>query len=290
MRNEEEKRRLNEYEELRQATERRIKTQGSRSETITTIQADFEKEKKALWDKMKDRVVSRGKQEWAARLQRADLTIEEWTDITVEENRAVAAVMWGENNEYEDPVAAESADETETVASSSTVTATPSKSSRGPQQWTPPDIPRVAELPASNANKNRTSVDAQWNGGDKTPPARRSPVLTQSNIGGGDPTPAKAVVNEWLAQNRSAEQAPKPRPRVVAPKLPTYTRLVPAGAKRELYGERISWAEDDATLLPTSHEVTEDEFYFDDTDVSPTRSRQRVWRLTMGLGRRRRRT
>jgi hypothetical protein len=277
MRNEEEAKRQREFEELRLATERRIKTQGSRSETITTIQADFEKEKKALWEKMKDRVVSRGKQEWAARLQRADLTMDQWTDITIEENRAVAAVMWGVDNEYEDSIIAEES-ETETES----VTPTPSRSSRGPQLWTPPDISKVAELPASNANSAIASSDVQGNSGDSTPAARRSPVLTQSKFGGSAPTPAKAVANEWKAQNKlSEQQAANPQPRVVAPKLQNHARVVPAGVKRELYQDVSSWPEDDATLLPTSHEVTEDERYFDDSDVSPLIVRNFEERLTI---------
>jgi len=263
MRNEEEAKRQKEFEELRLATERRIKTQGSRSETITMIQADFEREKKVLWDKMKDRVVSRGKQEWDARLQRADLTIEQWTDITTEENRAVAAVMWGVDNKYEDFITAEES-ETETES----VTPTPSTSSRGPQLlWTPPDIPKVAELPASNVNSAIVSSDVQGNGGDSTPAPRRSPILTQSKFGGSTPTPAKVVASEWKAQNKlSEQQAATSQPRVVAPKLQNHARVVPAGVKRELYQDVSSWPEDDATLLPTSHEVTEDERYFDDTD------------------------
>src|ERR1700691_1000761 len=79
VRNEEEAKRLKEYEELRRTTEWRIKSQGSHSDTITTIQADLEKENYALRDRLEDRVASRAKQEWAARLRRADLKMEQWT-------------------------------------------------------------------------------------------------------------------------------------------------------------------------------------------------------------------
>jgi hypothetical protein len=48
-----------------------------------------------------------------------------------------------------------------------------------------------------------------------------------------------------------------------------------------LYQDVSSWPEDDATLLPTSHEVTEDERYFDDTDVSPPIVRNFEERLTI---------
>jgi hypothetical protein len=236
MRDEEESRRKKEFEDLRQATERRIQTQGSRSDPVSTIQADFERENAVIWDEREYRIMSRGSQEWKLRLQRAGLKMEQWIDITEEENKEVAAVIWGTGNEYEEAsIASVSSDENETVASSASITPTPSLSSRGPQLWTPPEISRVAELPASNSNSNRGSLDEPRNNGDKTPPARRSPTLA-------------------------------PNSRVVIPKLRNNARVAPAHVVRE---SNMPWEDDDVTLLATSREVTEDESD-GNTDVSPS--------------------
>jgi hypothetical protein len=258
VKNEEEAKRQKEFEELQRATEWRIKTLGSHSDTITTIQADFEKERKAMTDRMKGRGASRAKEEWDARLQREDLKMEQWTDITLQENAAVAAVMWGVS-EYEDSIVAESFGEAETDTSSS-VTATPSMSSRGPQLWTPPYVSGVTELPAPSVNIARAPLDAQRNNDAKTLPSRRGPISSQTSAGRVATTAAKTVAEEWLAQNRSSERFSKPA------KLPTYSRVAPNNAKSGPY-KRTSWADDEATLLAPSHDVTDNEFYHD-TDVS----------------------
>lgn len=247
MRSEEEARKRRELEELKKTNQWRIKTQGSHSDTITTIEADFEKERKALRDRMKTRVESRAKEEWDLRLRQANLKMEQWTDITQEENAAVAAVMWGVTNEYEDSIIVDASEEAEIDTSSSSITPTPSMSSRGPQLWTPPDISQAAELPATHAYSTRPSSDGQQNDGDKTPTARWIPYSAQSNAGQTATTPAKTLAEEWWTQNRVPEQASKTRSRVT-PKL-------------------AEWTDDNSTILGSAHEATKDEFYYN-TDVS----------------------
>lgn len=180
--------------------------------------------------------------------------MEQWTDITLEENAAVAAVVWGVDD---DSIAADSSEEVEADASSSSTTT----SARGPQLWTPPDISR--DLPVPNANGTRDSFNEQWDNGDKTPTTRWSPNSIQSNAGQGATTPAQTMAEEWWTQNRVPEQTPKTRPRVVASKLATYARAVPTSIKHEPY-ERT---DDDTILLATPNELTEDEFNYS-ADVS----------------------
>lgn len=258
---EEEETRQKEFEELARATEWRIRTQGSHSDTITKIQTDFEKERKAMWNRLEGRVASRAKQEWDVRLHRADLKMEQWTDITLDENSAVAAVMWGVSEYDEDPIITESSDEADNDASSSSITPTPSmSSSRGPQLWTPPYVSRAAELPAPSGNAPQAPFHRQWNNTDKTP-SGWGLASAQSNVEQGITMLAKTVAEGWLTQNTSSEQNSKPRTHVVAPKLPNHARVT--------------------TLLAPSHDGAEDESY--DTDVSSFRILRHVSRLTIFL-------
>lgn len=47
---------------------------------------------------LENRIGSRAREEWYARLDRAGLSAEQWTDVTPAENDVLSGLLWGRND------------------------------------------------------------------------------------------------------------------------------------------------------------------------------------------------
>lgn len=251
--------------------ERRNNTRQWPSNALPTIQDERETTRKLV----EGRVVSRAKEEWQKRLDKIGLRMEQWTDITVVENAAVAAALWGGTTTEETGnfTSSESSDEIETDFDSESVTH--STSSRGPQLWTPPEIARTSNLPLPNIYAIPGSSGGVTKGNDKKPtPPRRSSIPTQRpNLRRDTNKPVqpmrstKEPAEEQLTQKnlspalealQTDDAESEAWLKVHAPHAPT--RL------EEDQNSVQSWS-DDRTLLATSTDVADDEFYEPDVSV-----------------------
>ena len=98
MRAEEEKKSKKLFDELSNATKRRFETNGSRNDPISAIQRDDAIERASLTKDLENRIGSRAREEWYARLDRAGLSAEQWTDVTPAENDVLSGLLWGRND------------------------------------------------------------------------------------------------------------------------------------------------------------------------------------------------
>lgn len=261
-------------DELAKSTERRNNTRPWRSNTLPAVQEERETARKLL---IEGRVTSRAKEEWQKRLEKTGLRMEQWTDISVPEHAEVVAALLGSitAEKADDFSASESSsDETETDFDSESVTPTPSTSSRGPQLWTPPEIARTSDLPLPlplpRVNGIPGSSGGTTKGGDKKLIAPRGPpFLTQR--------PKLQHTSKFVLPMRSTQASvgeEELTPKTLAPALEALqmgdaasdawlkANVQHAPTRRlEDRESRKSWSDDDRTLLASSTDVTDDEFY-----------------------------
>ncbi|KAF7979266.1 hypothetical protein HWV62_14566 [Athelia sp. TMB] len=247
-------------QELTTVMERKLATQRWQSSTSMAINQDYEKQTASLRSKMEEQVSSKAREEWHARLERAGLSMEQWTDITSAENAAVAAIEWGaapKVREFEFD-ADESCGDTESILSSESSqskTPTPSiASSRGPQLWTPPET--SAELPRASQVPFPPSVQL-----DNPPPGLRA---TFTRPDATVPHGPNIAFNGTSSPHTSSPQMsstihlPTPRVRNVNLKEDRNVITTHVANIMDTHTPRSSWA-DDATLPVPSQNTTDDE-------------------------------
>ena len=179
MRLEEEKKSKKLFDELSNATKRRFETNGSRNDPISAIRQDDAVERASLTKDLENRIGSRAREEWYARLDKAGLSAELWTDVTPAENDVLSGLLWGRNDVVPSVPPVVSFNEERYVPfyfifekkisshSSDSLAHTPSMASRGPQLWTPPESAR-AELPAPSATASQ-GQRVTYNNNNNTP-------------------------------------------------------------------------------------------------------------------------
>jgi hypothetical protein len=256
MREEEENHNL--YEKSANTTERNKPRQWFSNAVLPTPEG------REIWRKalVEGRVTTRAQEEWQRRLDNAGLKMEQWTNITLAENTAVAVTLWGSTVEEdtEDFAGSDSSDETETDIEFESVASTPSPKF---QLWTPPDIVRVPDLPLHNAHPTPAMSNRRTTASDKKSTAQRAlPVLKQPN--------SRVTTKATLVRSRKAPNGEEPVIHNEASqtgdaaaeaqlRLGVYARLVPTSV--EDWASSKSSSDDDSELLVTSNEITDDEFY-----------------------------